>query len=185
MPSGEKTRRALLATLAFTLLLPVFIALLIADAPQPQAQASFAGGEDDVADSALAQVSPPPAGALHSRWVSQSPLRVIELGGITTISISFRNVGSTPWVRDSAAEARLGIVNDDRRFFDLGFAHNWLAPDRPAAQIESVVAPGSLALFTFEVRGAVTGVHRIPLRPLVEGVTWMEDEGAYVEVWVR
>ena len=184
MLSGEKSRRAILATLVFALL-PVFIALLIADTSRPQPEISSAAADDDAVDPALAQVATPPAGALHSRWVSQSPLRVVDLGDITTLSISFRNVGSTPWIKGSSAEARLGIVNDDRRFFDLGFAQNWLAPDRPAAQLESVVSPGSLAIFSFQVRGAVTGVHRIPLRPLVEGVTWMEDEGAYVEVWVR
>jgi hypothetical protein len=184
MLSGEKTRRAALTALALALLVPAFVALLVADAPRPQPVVSSMD-EDDAADPALALVPAPPAGALHSRWVSQSPLRVVDLGGVTTLSISFRNVGSSPWIRGSSAEARLGIVNDDRRFFDLGLAHNWLTPDRPTAQLESVVSPGSLAIFSFQVRGAVTGVHRIPVRPLVEGITWMEDEGAYVEVWVR
>jgi hypothetical protein len=184
MLNRAKNRPTMLTAIALALLLPVFVALLVADAPRPQPEISSVGG-DDAADPALALVRAPSAGALHSRWVSQSPMRVVDLGGITTLSISFRNVGSTPWIRDSSAEARLGIVNDDRRFFDLGFAQNWVAPDRPAAQIESVVSPGSLAIFSFQVRGAVTGVHRIPVRPLVEGVTWMEDEGAYVEVWVR
>jgi hypothetical protein len=180
--------RATLATLTLALLLPAFIALLIADTSRPRPEAGVAmtdGGGDAGADAALAEVTAPPAAALHSRWVTQSPLRVVALGGTTTISISFRNVGSTAWIRDSAAEARLGVANDDRRFFELGFAQNWPAPDRPAVQTESVVAPGALANFSFQVRGTVTGVHRIPVRPLVEGVTWMEDEGAYVEFWVR
>ena len=181
---SERRRRAMLATIAFALL-PVFIALLIADTSRPQPEAPSAAHDDDAADTALADVPMPPSEALHSRWVSQSPMRVVDLGGITTLSISFRNVGSTPWIRGSKAEARLGIVKDDRRFFELGFAQDWLAPDRPAAQAESVVSPGSRAIFSFQVRGAVTGVHRIPVRPLVEDVTWMEDEGAYVEVWVR
>ena len=175
----------MITALVLALLLPVFVALLIADAPRRQPEISSVVADEDAADPALAFVPAPSAAALHSRWVSQSPLRVVQLGDITTLSISFRNVGSTPWIQGSRAEARLGIVNDDRHFFELGFAHNWLAPDRPTAQIESVVAPGSLAIFSFQVRGAVTGVHRIPVRPLVEGVTWMEDEGAYVEIWVR
>lgn len=186
MPTGEKSRRTTLAVLAFALLLPMFIALLIADRPDPQLEAASTVGDDvDGSFSAAPDVSAPSATQLHSRWVSQSPLRVVALGDTTTISISFRNIGSTTWIRGSAAEARLGVVNDDRRFFELGFAQNWPAPDRLAAQVESAVAPGSLANFIFQVRGAVTGVHRIPVRPLVEGVTWMEDEGAYVEVWVR
>jgi hypothetical protein len=186
---GTGTRRTLLATIASTLLLVAFIALLIADTSRPLVGVG-AGGAVDEEDSggavdAATDVTAPPAAALHSRWVSQSPLRVVSLGGTGVISISFRNIGSTPWIRGTPAEARLGVVNDDRRFSELGFAHNWVAPDRPAAQTESVVGPGSIANFTFQVRGSVTGVHRIPLRPLVEGVAWMEDEGAYVEFWVR
>jgi hypothetical protein len=186
---GTGTRRTMLATIASTLLLVAFIALLIADTSRPPVGAG-AGGAVDEQDSgsaidAAADVTAPPASALHSRWVSQSPLRVVSLGGTGVISISFRNIGSTPWIRGTPAEARLGVVKDDRRFSELGLAHNWVAPDRPAAQTESVVGPGSIANFTFQVRGSVTGVHRIPLRPLVEGVAWMEDEGAYVEFWVR
>ena len=184
MLSGEKTRRGVLATLTFALL-PVFLALLIADTSrQPQTQTSSDDGDEDV-DTALAEVPRPSAAALHSRWVAQSPLGVVDLGDVATLSISFRNVGSTTWIRGSGAEARLGIVNNDRRFFEMGFALDWLAPDRPAAQLENIVSPGSLATFSFQIRGAVTGVHRISVRPLVEEVTWMEDEGAYVEVWVR
>lgn len=181
-------RRTVLATIAAASLLVAFLALLIADTARPLVGVG-AGGAVDEDDSgginAAADVTAPPAAALHSRWVSQSPLRVVSLGGTSTISISFRNIGSTPWVRGTPAEARLGVVNDDRHFFELGLAHNWVAPDRPAAQMERIVGPGAIANFTFQVRGSVTGVHRIPLRPLVEDVTWMEDEGAYVEFWVR
>lgn len=184
MPIGEKSRRTTLAVLAFALLLPMFIALLITDRRDPQLEAASSVG-DEVDGSWVPEISAPSAAQLHSRWVGQSPLRVLALGDTTMISISFRNIGSTTWIRGSAAEARLGVVNDDRRFFELGFAQDWPAPDRPAAQVESAVVPGSLANFIFQVRGAVTGVHRIPVRPLVEGVAWMEDEGAYVEVWVR
>ncbi|HKY51148.1 MAG TPA: hypothetical protein VJP45_07815 [Candidatus Limnocylindria bacterium] len=175
-----------MATVAFALLLPAFIALLVADAARPPVGVEAGAGDDvESAYAASADVPAPKAAALHSRWVSQSPLRVLTLGETGTIFISFRNVGSTPWIRGTAAEARLGVINDDRRYADLGFAHDWPAPDRPAVQTENVVAPGSIANFTFQVRGSVTGVHRIPVRPLVEGVSWMEDEGAYVEFWVR
>jgi hypothetical protein len=187
MPSVDRLR-AMLVTGTLALLLPAFIALLIADTSRSRPDAGPAmadDGSDAGADAVPADVTAPPAAALHSRWVTQSPLRVITLGSTTTLSITYRNVGSAAWVRGSAVEARLGVVDDDRRFYDLGFAQNWPAPDRPAVQTESVVPPGALASFSFQVRGTVTGVHRIPLRPLVEGVTWMEDEGAYVELWVR
>ena len=108
MLSRAKSRRAMFTALALALLLPVFVALLVADAPHPQPEISSVG-EDDAAGAASALVAAPPAGALHSRWVSQSPLRVVDLGGITTLSISFRNVGSTPWIRGSSEIGRAHV----------------------------------------------------------------------------
>jgi len=57
----------------------------------------------------------------------------------------------------------------------------WPSADRPAVQQEDVVAPGQLGTFTFTVRGPVTpGVYKLPLRPVVDGTVWMEDDGAFI-----
>jgi hypothetical protein len=165
-------------------LLLLFVALLAADILDPTHGAE-AAADDTHVSVATPTPAPPPAAALHGRWVSQSPIRVIGLTESATFTLVFRNTGSTDWVRGSASEARLGIAGDDRGFFDLGQTVAWLAPDRPTAQGEEVVQPGETATFTFQVRGMATGFYRLNLRLVVDGVTWLEDEGVFVEVVVR
>lgn len=169
-------------TAATALMLAVFVGLLVADDVQ-RAERLERLAPDEFADAGdLAQV--PLASALRSVWVSQAVPEVIVLGKEATARFVYRNIGSVSWVRGTAAEARLGIVDDDRRFFDLGLALNWPTPDRLAVQTEEVVRVGELATFTFGVRGNVTGRHHIRVRPVVDGITWMDDDGAYFDVVV-
>jgi hypothetical protein len=39
--------------------------------------------------------------------------------------------------------------------------------------------------FTFKVVGVAPGVYRLMLRPVVDGVVWLEDEGVFVDIHVR
>jgi len=166
---------------AASLLLMSFVWLLGADEERRAAQ----GDAELAAEESPADVVPAPAAsALRSRWVSQKAPQVIPLGKTATATFVFRNIGSASWIRSSAAEARLGIVGDDTRLFDLGMAVGWPAPNRLAVQAEDVVAVGEVATFTFRLRGSVTGRHHILVRPVVDGVTWMDDDGAYFDVVV-
>jgi hypothetical protein len=165
--------------IAVGLLLPIFLWLLASDERAAQLDATRA---DETSD--LSAVPTPAAWMLRSRWVWQSAPPVIALGDTGTATFAFRNIGSTPWIRGTAAEARLGIVDDDRRLYDLGLGADWRAPDRLAAQAEDVVEVGEIATFTFSVHGAVTGLHHLRVRPVVDGVAWMDDEGAYIDVMV-
>ena len=144
--------------------------------PAPTAQASIAPS--------VSSVAPPKPSELDSVWVSQSPSPTIAIGGDATISFAFRNTGQVPWVRGTASEARLGYVGNNSQF-DPRMAIDWPNPQRPAAQTEAVVAPGQPATFTFKVRGVVAGTFRIDVRPVVDGVAWLPDQGVYVEVTVR
>lgn len=178
--SGPK-RSFVVLLAAASLLLMSFVWLLGADEERRAAQ-----GEADLAaeESPADVVSAPEASALRSRWFSQKTPQVIALGKTATGTFVFRNIGSAPWIRSSAAEARLGVVGDDTRLFDLGMAVGWPAPNRLAVQAEDVVAVGEVATFTFRLRGSVTGLHHILVRPVVDGVTWMDDDGAYFDVVV-
>lgn len=162
-------------------LLPTFVWLLVADDTQRVTQLTAV---PDEAAGDLDSVPVPSASALRSRWVSQDVPDVIALGKTAWATFAFRNIGSAPWIGGTSAEARLGILDDDPRFFDLGLALDWPRPDRLAVQTEEVVEVGQVATFRFGLRGSVTGRHHIRVRPVVDGVTWMDDEGAYFDVVV-
>lgn len=174
-------RRNVAVAVAMVLLVPTFVWLLVANDTQHVAQLEAV---PDESTSGLDEVPVPSASALRSRWVSQSVPEGIALGTTATATFVFRNIGSTPWVRGTAAEAHLGIVDDDRRFFDLGLSLGWPTPDRLAVQTEDVVEVGQVATFRFGLRGSVTGRHHIRVRPVVDGVAWMDDDGAYIDIVV-
>lgn len=167
--------------MAIALLLPTFIWLLLSDDRQRAAQLDAV---PDESAAGLDSVPVPSASALRSRWVSQDVPEFISLGSTATATFAFRNIGGTPWIRGTAAEARLGVVDDDRRLFDLGLALDWPRPDRIAAQTEEIVELGDVGTFKVGLRGSVTGRHHVRVRPVVDGVAWMDDEGAYFDIIV-
>jgi uncharacterized protein YkwD len=130
-------------------------------------------------------VAPPAPTDFHSRWVTQSQWPTIGVGQETTLSVTFRNSGATTWTKGSAYEARLGVNGDDRTFSSLGMSVGWPIPDRPAVQDLAVVPSGATTTFTFRVRGVRPGTFSLHLRPVIDGITWMEDEGVYMVVAVR
>lgn len=164
----------------FTLLvaLGVLALLTVVDVPSHTPAAA-------IAEEATARPSAPvPVAPLfHSRWYTQTVDPELAVGDTAVITVVLRNVGHTAWVRDTAAEVRLG--ERERQPLPEAMRVNWLAGDRPAAQSEATVGEWGLATFTFEVRGATRGIFRLELRPVVDGVTWLEDDGIHVDIWVR
>ncbi|MGH2471997.1 MAG: CAP domain-containing protein, partial [Candidatus Limnocylindria bacterium] len=121
----------------------------------------------------------------HSRWVSQSAYPTLRVGQLSDpLSISFRNAGSLSWIRGTLGqEARLAVNQDNARWASLGV--NWLSANRVAAQAEPTVTPGGIATFTFQVRAPSTpGLYAIHLRPVIDAVTWMEDQGVFLYITV-
>ena len=122
----------------------------------------------------------------HSRWVSQSAYPTVDPGQATpAMTITFRNTGTRTWRKGVFGEqANLGINGDDRTLSAYGIG--WPTPDRPAIQNEALVAPGQNASFTFSMRGPPTpGTYQLHLRPVIDGITWMEDEGVFMYITVR
>jgi len=122
----------------------------------------------------------------HSRWVSQSAWPTLQAGAVSEpYTVAFRNTGTRSWVRGIEGEqANLGIVADDRSFAS-SWAVEWPTPDRVAIQREPLVSPGETASFTFRFRApSANGTYRIDLRPVIDGVTWLEDEGVFLHVAV-
>lgn len=120
---------------------------------------------------------------LHSRWFTQTVPPVIAIGAIADVTIQVRNIGHVPWIKGTPSEIRLGETGP--RPLPTAMKVGWPLPDRPAIQSEAVVYEDDVATFSFKVAGAASGTYRLSLRPVVDGVTWLEDEGIYVEITVK
>ncbi|HEX9504985.1 MAG TPA: hypothetical protein VGA62_03155, partial [Acidimicrobiia bacterium] len=62
----------------------------------------------------------------------------------------------------------------------------WPRNNRVAAQPADFVGPGQVAWFQFTLQAPNTpGTYLLYIRPLIEGATWMEDNGVYWQVTVK
>ena len=80
-------------------------------------------------------------------------------------------------------QANLGVAGDDTKFNDLGMNSGWLSANRLATTDEAFVGPGAIATFSFAVRAPLTpGIYTIRLRPVIDGSTWLDDQGVFIQV---
>jgi glucose/arabinose dehydrogenase len=137
-----------------------------------------------VAASLLAFAQPAAAAdpGFHSAWVSQSPWPSLGVGMTTSYTMQFRNTGTATWQRGVAGkQVNLGIVNDSLAFAALNVG--WISNNRVATTVEATVAPGAIGTFTFSLKAPLSpGVYDLPLRPVADGVTWLEHQGVFVRV---
>jgi hypothetical protein len=121
----------------------------------------------------------------HSAWVAQSAYPTLAVGTTAPVFVQVKNTGSATWVKGTGTEARIGVVGDDATLSQVGIADGWLLSSRPAAQTEATVAPGQTATFNFVVKGARLGSFPLKLRPVIDGVTWMENQGIFLQITVN
>jgi hypothetical protein len=131
--------------------------------------------------------SPPPSASdngLHSAWVSQTAVPALQPAATQSVSLLFRNSGTKTWQKGVAgSQVALGVSGDDTTFSALGMNVGWPSANRVAIQNESAVAPGGIASFTFALKAPFSGgLVNITLRPVVDGVAWLEDQGVVVPV---
>jgi hypothetical protein len=130
--------------------------------------------------------APPSASdnGLHSTWVSQTGVPALQPAATQSVSLLFRNSGTKTWQKGVAgSQVALGINGDNTSFSALGMNVGWPSANRVAVQNESAVAPGGIATFTFAIKAPFSGgLVSIPLRPVVDGVAWLEDQGVIVPV---
>jgi hypothetical protein len=121
---------------------------------------------------------------LHSAWVSQTAVPALQPASTQSISLLFRNSGTKTWQKGVAeSQVALGINGDNTTFSSLGMNVGWPSANRVAVQNESSVPPGGIATFTFAIKAPFSGgLVNIPLRPVVDGVAWLEDQGIFVPV---
>lgn len=144
----------------------------------------YVTNEWDFATAGAAGTALPPGPSFHSAFVDQSAYPTLAAGASAQVSVRFRNSGTATWQRGVAGkQANLGLNGDTTAFAGLGMNDDWLSPNRLATTVESSVAPGAIGTFTFKVRApAAPGVYRLPLRPVIDGVSWMEDQGVFLVV---
>jgi hypothetical protein len=127
--------------------------------------------------------------AYHAQWVTQSVYPSVAPGQLAEWVVAFKNTGSAGWYRGLVgAAAALGSSeplnneNAERAGLDPG---NWQYPSRFAVQTTDYVAPGQIGWFVIQVRAPqASGSYRFPLRPVVDGVSWLEDYGVYFDIQV-
>jgi hypothetical protein len=172
---------------------PVAAFLLIALAPQLAAAAPVDRGAvaAPCASSLGPGIAPPasvPSGipGFHATWYGQSGYPTLCAGQRITATVAFYNSGSRGWVlgRETAMLGKVAVVGSDGRPLpDFPADPGWPAPDRVAVQPAAYVGPGDVAWFQFSVTAPTApGRYRFYIRPLIEGVEWMEDEGVYWEL---
>lgn len=128
--------------------------------------------------------APPPA-SYHAAYKSQSAYPVASPGQTVQWVIAFTNTGSTGWSASDGSALHLGTSQPQDAPSVLASAR-WLAPNRPAQQTTTWVGPGQDAWFIVELTAPVApGTYRVWLRPVIDGVQWLEDAGVYVDLVVR
>ena len=110
----------------------------------------------------------------HSELVDQSGHPTLRAGETKALTVRLANTGTRTWKRGTPdQQVNLGLEGDDKTLAALGIG--WPSADRVAIQAEPVVAPGAIGTFTFRVRAPATpGTYPLRLRPVVDGVTWMD-----------
>src|SRR5438105_783031 len=127
---------------------------------------------------------PVPAQTFHAAFQSESAWPTIAPGTSTTLTVKFQNTGTATWQKGVAGkQANLGLNGDTLTFANLGMNDGWLSANRLATTTEATVAPGQTGTFTFNVRAPLTsGTYSLPLRPVIDGVAWMEDQGVFMVI---
>ena len=125
-------------------------------------------------------------GGYHAAWSGQSPDPTLAPGEIATLVVALENTGSNGWyVGVPGRQANLGTsAPTDVERPEL--AYGWLSPNRPATTTTAYVGPGEVGWSQFQVRAPSTpGTYRFDLRGVVDGTTWLEDQGIFFTLTVR
>lgn len=139
-----------------------------------------------IVDPASAPAASSTDAGFHDAWAGQSPDPVLSPGEVTTLVVALRNTGYRGWYAGTPGQqADLGTsAPPDVARPDL--AYGWLSSNRLATTSTSYVGPGEIGWFQFQIRApATTGVYRLDVRPVIDGTTWLEDQGIYFTITVR
>ncbi len=132
-----------------------------------------------------AAVALPPDSGYHARWSAQSADPIVDPGAFATLVVALRNTGSQGWYRGVADRQANLATSDPQDAEHPEFAANWLSVNRLASTTTDYVAPGEVGWFEFTVHApGASGDYKLGLRPVVDGVSWLEDDGIFFTVHV-
>ena len=121
----------------------------------------------------------------HATFYGESPFPTVAPGQTAEWVIAFTNTGTTGWDLSRATPVRLGTWSPQDAPSMLA-TPTWIAANRPAEQTTSWVGPGQQAWFRVQLQAPTSrGTYRLYLRPVIDGIEWLENVGAYVDVTVR
>lgn len=128
------------------------------------------------------------AKSYSSAWQAQGGNMTLQPGQSSLVWMDIKNTGNVTWRRDGANPIRIGTSNPLDR--GSGFAItpvDWVATNRATGADKSTVAPGDTARFSFVIKAPenmAPGSYPEYFRPLIEGVTWLTDNGIYLPITV-
>jgi uncharacterized protein YkwD len=121
----------------------------------------------------------------HAAFYAQSPYPTVAPGQTAEWVIALTNTGTTGWDLGQSTAVRLGTSSPQDAPSMLA-APAWIAPNRPAGQTTSWVGPDQQAWFRVQLQApGAPGVYRLYVRPVIDGVAWLENVGAYVDLTVH
>src|SRR6266550_8892725 len=132
-----------------------------------------------------AAIALPPDSGYHASWQGQSVDPTSDAGETATLVVALANTGSRGWYRDTADQRVFIGTNEPRDGEHPELAMNWLSQNRLTSTTTAYVGPGEIGWFEFTVRAPATaGDYRLALRGVVDGVTWLEDDGIFFTIHV-
>ena len=134
----------------------------------------------------VAQVAVPPDPGYHASWTGQSADPSLSAGELATLVVALKNTGPRGWYRGVAdQQANLG-TNEPQDAERPELAADWLSANRLASTTTDYVGPGEVGWFQFVVRAPSTpGEYRLAVRGVVDGSSWLEDDGIFFTIHVR
>jgi uncharacterized protein YkwD len=140
------------------------------------------GGVVDAGATIAASFDP----GFHGTWSGQSPDPVLAPGQVTTLVVALKNTGYRGWYAGSPGQqANLG-TSEPLDVMRNDLASNWMSGNRLATTTTPYVGPGQVGWFQFQLRAPATpGTYRLALRGVIDGQTWLEDQGIFFTITVR
>ncbi|GIV07075.1 MAG: hypothetical protein KatS3mg017_0277 [Fimbriimonadales bacterium] len=108
----------------------------------------------------------------NASYVGANFPTTIRPGQQISVSVQFRNTGTTTWSPSGSNPVRLGTQNPRDRSSPFYTAGNWVSVNRPA-NVNTTVAPGSTGVFNFVLTGPRTyGTYTESYQLVQEGIAW-------------